>query len=92
MTHVVFTSAIHLHQVIDASVDFKQMNAENLDFPDNTFDAVVDTFGMCSVQNPEKVLREMQRVCKEDGKIVLLEHGSGHYEFINNLLDDGAHK
>ena len=75
-----------------AHVDFAQMSAEQLDLPDASFDAVIDTFGLCSVEHPEAVLREMQRVCKPDGKIILLEHGRGYYDFINSLLDDGAHK
>jgi methyltransferase OMS1 len=44
-------------------------------YPDNSFDTVVDTFGLCSFDDPVKVLKELQRVCKPDGKILLLEHG-----------------
>ena len=42
-------------------------------FPDQCFDTVVDTFGLCSYDDPVAVLKEMQRVCKPDGKILLLE-------------------
>lgn len=75
-----------------ATVDFAQMSAEHLEFPDDCFDTVIDTFGLCSVEHPEAVLREMERVCKPGGEIVLLEHGIGHYDFLNSLLHDGAHK
>jgi methyltransferase OMS1 len=34
-------------------------------FTDDSFDTVVDTFGLCSFDNPVKVLLEMQRVCKK---------------------------
>lgn len=44
-------------------------------FPDNSFDTVVDTFGLCSFDDPIAVLKELQRVCKPNGKILLLEHG-----------------
>lgn len=44
-------------------------------FSDDSFDTVVDTFGLCSFDDPVAVLKEMQRVCKPDGKILLLEHG-----------------
>ena len=32
----------------------------------------------------------MGRVCKRDGRILLLEHGRSHYSLINRMLDDGA--
>lgn len=51
-------------------------DAANLtQYPDNSFDTVVDTFGLCSFDDPVVVLKELQRVCKPDGKILLLEHG-----------------
>ncbi|KAI0238595.1 hypothetical protein L0F63_005917 [Massospora cicadina] len=50
-------------------------------FNDDSFDTVVDTFGLCSYQDPVRVLLEMQRVCKPDGRIVLLQHGRADYAF-----------
>lgn len=46
-----------------------------MDSADDMFDFVVDTFGLCSFNDPVNVLREMARVAKPDGKILLLEHG-----------------
>ncbi len=66
------------------------MDSENLKFEDDTFDTVVDTFGLCSFEHPDKVLREMQRVCKPGGQILLVEHGRGHYDWLNNILDSNA--
>ncbi|KAJ9079135.1 hypothetical protein DSO57_1038612 [Entomophthora muscae] len=72
---------------------FYQRDAHHLvDFEDNSFDTVVDTFGLCSYSDPVKVLREMQRVCKPGGKILLLQHGTGYFDFLNNLLDKNADK
>lgn len=50
------------------------MDVQKLDFQDNTFDAVVATFVFCSVPDPLKGLAEVKRVCKPDGKVILLEH------------------
>ena len=44
-------------------------------FGERRFDVVIDTFGLCSFNDPVRVLKEMSRVCKADGKILLLEHG-----------------
>lgn len=55
-------------------VDLRLMDVQHLDFPDDTFNSVVATFVFCSVPDPIKGLRELQRVAKPDGMILLLEH------------------
>mmetsp|Transcript_22730 Transcript_22730/g.33564 ORF Transcript_22730/g.33564 Transcript_22730/m.33564 type:complete len:265 (-) Transcript_22730:240-1034(-) len=68
-------------------------DAASLELPDNSFDCVVDTFGLCSFDDPIRVLKEMARVCKPDGKILLLEHGRSHsWEGITNYLDRHAER
>lgn len=64
--------------------------SERLPFPNNSFDTVVDMFGLCSFDDPIKALLEMSRVCKPDGKILLLEHGKGSWEKLNGYLDKWA--
>ena len=49
-------------------------NVEKLPFQDNSFDHVVSTFVLCSVPEPVKAIKEMKRVVKKKGKIILLEH------------------
>lgn len=48
-------------------------DGENLRFPDGTFDRVAIAFGIRNFENKEKGLREMLRVLKPGGKLVLLE-------------------
>jgi methyltransferase OMS1, mitochondrial len=69
-----------------------QADAHTLPLPDEAFDTVVDTFGLCSYDDPVAVLKEMSRVCKKSGgKILLLEHGRSHsYRWITNHLDRNA--
>lgn len=70
----------------------KQGDSASLNFcPSQAFDTVVDTFGLCSYQDPVAVLKEMVRVCKPGGKILLLEHGrSKSWSWITHHLDKYA--
>lgn len=48
-------------------------DSENLRFEDNTFDAVIASFGVRNFENLEKGLAEMNRVIKPGGIIIVLE-------------------
>ncbi|KIO46631.1 MULTISPECIES: bifunctional demethylmenaquinone methyltransferase/2-methoxy-6-polyprenyl-1,4-benzoquinol methylase UbiE [Sanguibacteroides] len=54
-------------------LDFRYGDSENLEFPDNTFDAVTVAFGVRNFEHLEKGLTEMYRVLKPGGKVVILE-------------------
>ncbi|CAJ1034650.1 Methyltransferase domain/ubiE/COQ5 methyltransferase family, putative [Leishmania lindenbergi] len=68
--------------------DVKRVRSESLDiFKDNEFDCVVDMFGLCHLRDPVMTLRQMQRVVKPSGMILLLEHGASPYPPVNWFLD-----
>ena len=50
-----------------------QCDAENLPFPDNHFDCVSIGFGLRNVTRKEAALREMRRVLKPGGRLIVLE-------------------
>ncbi len=50
------------------------MNAERLGFADASFDTVATSLSLCTVPDPAAALREIARVCKPEGRVVLLEH------------------
>jgi len=69
------------------SVALLQMDAQVLDFPDDTFDSAVATFVFCSVPDPVQGLREMARVVRPGGRIVLLEHVRAEHPLLGRLMD-----
>lgn len=67
-------------------VQLETMNAEGLLFPDESFDTVVSTLTLCTTPDPLQLLREMGRVCRPDGRVLLLEHGLSTVPTVNWVL------
>ena len=63
------------------------MDAQNMDFPDNTFDMIFTTCVFCSVPDPILGLKEMRRVCKQNGKIIMIEHVRSEKKVIGIIMD-----
>jgi phosphatidylethanolamine/phosphatidyl-N-methylethanolamine N-methyltransferase len=55
-------------------ISLLEMDATHLAFPEDTFDYVVATFVMSVVPDPIRVLSEMKRVSKKEGKIIIVNH------------------
>jgi ubiquinone/menaquinone biosynthesis C-methylase UbiE len=53
------------------TMEFKEADAEALPFTDNSFDAVVSTFGVMFTPNQDNAAAELLRVCKSRGRIGL---------------------
>jgi ubiquinone/menaquinone biosynthesis C-methylase UbiE len=68
-------------------VKLLEMDAQNMDFPDNTFDTVLATCVFCSVPDPIKGLKELKRVCKSGGQIILLEHVRSDNPVLGLIMD-----
>jgi methyltransferase OMS1 len=51
---------------------------------------VIQTMGLCSTPEPVKLLQNIEACTSENGKILLLEHGKSHYNWLNDLLDKTA--
>lgn len=78
---------------VDVRVEDVQAR-KGMGFKSGSFDTVVDTFGLCSYEDPVAALREMARVCKrgdQRGRILLIEHGrSQSHAWLTNILDKHA--
>jgi ubiquinone/menaquinone biosynthesis C-methylase UbiE len=57
-------------QIKDSSIEFKVEDAQNLSFPDNSFDLVVCQFGLMFLPDKKKGLSEAMRVLKPGGKYI----------------------
>lgn len=51
-----------------------QGDAEHLPFADGSFDTVATSLALCTVPGPAAALRELARVCRPEGRVVMLEH------------------
>jgi len=72
---------------LNKKVKLIHMDAQNMDFPDNTFDTVFTTCVFCSVPDPVKGLEEIRRVCKPDGKIIMIEHVRSEKKVLGLIMD-----
>lgn len=61
-----------------APVELIDSPAERLPLPDASFDAVVCTLVLCSVNDPDQALAEYQRVLRPGGQLVFIEHVAAH--------------
>lgn len=61
------------------------MDAQDMAYDDNSFDVVVAMYVMSVVPDPQKVLSEMQRVCRPNGKIFIVNHFSQDHGFLNKI-------
>ena len=68
-------------------VTFHEADLCDLPFADGTFDTAVATFVFCSLPDPVACLREMGRVTRPGGQILLLDHVRIERPLIGPLMD-----
>ncbi|GBD49227.1 bifunctional demethylmenaquinone methyltransferase/2-methoxy-6-polyprenyl-1,4-benzoquinol methylase UbiE [Methylopila sp. Yamaguchi] len=68
-------------------VEFVQGNAEELPFPDRSFDAVTIAFGIRNVPRIPKALKEMRRVLKPGGRALVLEFSTVDVPGLDKVYD-----
>ncbi len=68
-------------------VKLAEMDVQHLAFQDHVFDTVFATFVFCSVPDPVLGLRELRRVCKPTGRLLLLEHVRPGNSLLGSLFD-----
>jgi ubiquinone/menaquinone biosynthesis C-methylase UbiE len=68
-------------------VTFRIMDTKTLEFPDESFDTVVSSLALCTFPDPLAALGEMKRVCRIDGRLLLLEHGRSERGWLGRFQD-----
>ena len=69
------------------SIELREMDVQRLDFPDSSFDTVVTVCTFCSVPRPIAGLRELQRVLKPSGQLLMFEHVRSQIGPLGVLMD-----
>lgn len=69
------------------NISIAQVNAENLPFPDDTFDCICIAYGLRNVTDKDAALKSMQRVLKPGGRVLILEFSKPTNELLGKAYD-----
>lgn len=72
---------------VAGNVNYAQIDAEKLPFPDNSFDCVCIAFGLRNVTHKDRALATMLRVLRPGGRLLVLEFSRPTSEFLGKLYD-----
>jgi demethylmenaquinone methyltransferase/2-methoxy-6-polyprenyl-1,4-benzoquinol methylase len=72
---------------LEGRIDLQTGDSESLQFPDGSFDAITVAFGVRNFENLETGLREMRRVLKPGGRLVVLEFSQPRMSGIRQFYD-----
>jgi ubiquinone/menaquinone biosynthesis C-methylase UbiE len=71
----------------DGTIELRQMDVSQLPFPSDSFDTIVTVCTFCSVPRPVSGLRELYRVLKPGGQILMFEHVRSRIGPLGVVLD-----
>jgi phosphatidylethanolamine/phosphatidyl-N-methylethanolamine N-methyltransferase len=71
-------------------ISVMQMNAEQLDFADSSFDVVTSFHVISVVSDPRRMMLEMIRVCKPGGRILIVNHFRSPNPWIARMVDSAG--
>lgn len=73
--------------LLNKHIELQKGDSEAINFPDNSFDAVTVAFGVRNFENLEKGLKEMYRVVKPGGKVVILEFSKPNKKWFSGIYN-----
>jgi phosphatidylethanolamine/phosphatidyl-N-methylethanolamine N-methyltransferase len=69
------------------NITLQQMDAQNLEFPSNSFDYVMAFHVVSVVPDAQRLMAEARRVCRPGGKLVIINHFRSERPLIGNIVD-----
>lgn len=61
----------------DRCIELHVMDAERMEFADSSFDCITLPYVLSVTPDPHRLVRELRRVCRKNGTILILNHFSG---------------
>lgn len=74
-------------QRYDGRIELRVMDAQSLELPDESFDTAITACTFCSVPDPVRGLREIHRVLRPVGRLLMFEHVRSEVPMIGLMLD-----
>lgn len=71
----------------DGRMELRLADVQELDYPCGFFDTVITSCTFCSVPDPVRGLRELHRVMRDDGKLLMFEHVRSQVPMLGLALD-----
>ena len=79
--------AMGKHEMDTLDINLIRADVQLLSFANNMFDTVVTSCTFCSVPDPVLGLREIERVLKPDGKLLMFEHVRSNIFWMGPMMD-----
>lgn len=73
------------------NIEFKSMDAERLDYEDNSFDSLVSLYALRHFPHPDLALKEMYRVLRPGGKMAIAVGSSPSLSTLDGWIAGGRH-
>ncbi len=77
---------VAMSRATQRNLEYREMNAEELDLPDGLFNVVLCQLGLMLFARPQAALREMFRVCKKGGTVACLVQGNPERMLFTSLV------
>ena len=76
-----------INEGVLGNVEYVQINAEEIPFPENSFDCITISFGLRNVTDKDKALRSIYRALKPGGRLLVLEFSKPTDEKLKSVYD-----